>query len=318
MHLAIDVNDGEGIELSQYYKVGSYFPLFVLADSSGATISRWTGYTTARRFIMALENGLSDLTTVKERIDRFQVMPAHGDALFLAEYYSDIGEYPKAADFYRQAKRLDDRGVIDYTYKIFENTANACWKDMAPFDEVLNAADSVLASERNNKSNTIKVAQIMTKLAKKKNETGQLAKYLRAGIDSTANSKGRKSRESHEQFLADYELYINRDTTKAINIRKASQGENWVNSPDKYYSFAEWCLERKINLEEAELYARRAANRASPGKLRAKVLNTVAEICYARGNTSEAIKWAKMAIIQDPDEEKYVKQFERFQEGSGK
>ncbi len=317
IHFPLNAKEGVGIELSRQYKLGNLFPVFILTNSSGDVIYRWTGYTESNRFIISLRKGLSDLTTIDERIARLQASPSFGDAVFLAGYSSDTGEHLNAVEYYRQAGNLATSKRSDFSYEIFENTANAVWKDMIPFDEVLPAADRVLNSKRKGTNYIVKMTRIMARLARKYDKTDRIAKYLQAGIDATANSRKESVRESHMLFLADYALYVNEDTVEAIKIKKTSMGDNWSSDPEKYYGYAKWCLERKIRLEEAEHYAREAGKRAYAGEFRAKVLNTLAEICFVRGDMSEAIRLIEMAIEQNPENDSYREQLERFQGNPG-
>lgn len=318
VHFPLNSKEGEGVELSRQYKIGSLFPVFILANSSGDVIYRWTGYTDSNHFINSLRRGLQDLTTVDERKARLQTNPSFPDAIFLASYSSETGEHLKAVEYYRQAGSLATGMRSDYSYEIFENTAKAAWKDMIAFDEVFPAADGVLNSKRGRSGNIAKMARLMIKLARKQDKTDRIAKYIQAGVDATANSRDESGRESHMLFQADYELYVNRDTVEAVRIKKTSMGDNWLSNPEKYYGFAKWGLERKIILEEAEHYAREALKRAYAGEFRGKVLNTLAEICYARGNLAEAIRTMELAIEQDPDKNSYKEKLERFRTNSGK
>ncbi len=316
VHFPLNAKEGEGVELSRQYKIGSLFPVFILANSSGDVIYRWTGYTGSDHFISSLRRGLLDLTTVDKRKARLQTNPSFSDAIFLAGYSSDTGEHLKAVEYYRQAGSLATGRSSDYSYQIFENTAKAAWKDMIAFDEVLPAADGVLNSKRGRSGNVAKMTRLMIKLARKQDKTDRIAKYIQAGVDATANDRSESGRESHMLLLADYELYVNKDMVEAVRIKKSSMGDNWLANPEKYYGYAKWCLERKIILEEAEHYAREALKRAYAGEFRAKVLNTLAEICYARGNLAEAIRMMEMAIEQDPEKNSYKENLDRFRTNS--
>ena len=300
--------------LSEVYKVGTTYPVFILMNSSGEIIKRWTGYSTATAFVGKLKSSLSDLASIDERLARYKASPTFKDALGLAKYFTDVGENLQAIEFYNKAKDLGKGTNVDFTYQIFMNTANASWKETLPFDDVLPTADAVLTAKRKNVSNITKVSQIMARLARKRGRTDEIAKYLQAGIDVTANSQDPKTRESHNLAQADFALHIDGDESKAVKIRKSGLGAGWDENRDKFYAFAKWCLDRKINLEEAELYARKTINMVYPGKIRAKVLNIVAEICFARGKTGEAVKVIGMAIEQEPENEFYAKQLKRFKE----
>jgi tetratricopeptide (TPR) repeat protein len=302
--------------LSDVYKVGTTYPVFILMNSSGEIIKRWTGYSTATAFVGKLESSLSDLASIDERLARFKALPTLQDAVGLAKYYSDIGENLQAIEFYKKASDLGESTNADFTYQIFMNTANASWSELLPFEAVLPTADAVLSADRKDMNNIVKVSQIMARLARKLGRTGEIAKYLQAGIDATANSQDPRIRESHNLAQADYALYVDGDEARAVSIRKTGLGAGWEDNRDNFYAFAKWCLDRRINLEEAELYARKTINMVYPGKIRAKVLNTAAEICNARGKTAEAIELINQAIEQEPENEFYPEQLKRFKEGT--
>jgi thioredoxin-related protein len=317
VHFTINFKQGEGIELAKKYTVGIYFPVFFLLNSRGEIIKRWTGYTGAGPFISALNNSLADQTTVDERLARYKAKPTFDDALYFANYYTDIWDYIKANDYYRQARKLSGSNPSKYAFEIFQNTANAVWQDTLEFPAVLPIADSVLALQSKNADILVKVAQIMARLGRKKETTGQIRKYLQAAIDITASRPDAKTQKDNALLKSEYALYVDKDTVRAIDIKKSTMPASWEKSPEEFYGFAKWCLEREINLEQAERFTRQAVQMASPGEFKGKVLSTLASICDARGNHQEAIKQIKLAIAEDPKNSSYKDLLEEFQGGSG-
>ena len=305
----MNVSDEEGAQLAKVYHVGSYFPLFVLADGNGDIITRWTGYTSARRFIVSLNKALADRITIKQRTERHRTNPNTRDALFLANYSKSIGEFLSAIDYYRQIQKLSGR---DYSMQIFESSANAAWSGLIPFDTVMLAADVILKAKNRNNRNVQKIARLMGNLARKLHTTDKIARYIEAGIEVTAKSQEAKTIESHYRFLADKALYIAADTAEALQLEKESLGKDWQTNPTKFYSFGLWCYQRGINLEEAESYVRRALERASSGYFKAKHHDLLAEISFALGNTEEAIRQTELALQEEPSSEFYEKQLQRF------
>jgi len=317
IHLPLNVNEGEGVALSKEYTVGTTYPVFILTDAEGNEINRWIGYTGgSTAFIRTLNTALRDITPIAQRESRFDANPTQKEALFLAGYFSKSGEHVKAIHYYRRGVALGGSKGYDYGYEIFSNTANAVWKEMLPYDSIYPVADHVLASALRKKDNTVKVAQLMTRLARKFDRYDGLGQYLVAAINITSQSPNDGS--THELLKADYALCIENDTLKATDIKKAAMGSGWEEQRDLFYEYSKWCLERKINLAEAEMYARKAINLVYPGMYRARVLGTVAEICEARGNYKEAIWNARQAISEDPDNLLYQNLLKRFQEASGK
>lgn len=318
VHFTLDFKHGEGVEISKKYTIGIYFPVFFLLNSKGEIIKRWTGYTGAGRFISALNDALSDQTTVDERLARYKAEPTFDDALYFANYYTDIWDYIEANEYYRQARKLSGSSPTRYAFEIFQNTANAVWQDTLEFEAVLPIADSVLALQSNNSDILVKVAQIMARLGRKKETTDKIGKYLQTAIDITTNRQDAKTQKDNTLLKSEYALYIDKDTTKAIQIKNSTMPANWENSPEEFYTFAKWCLERKINLEQAESFTRQAVQMASPGEFKGKVLSTLASICDARGNHQEAIKQIKLAIAEDPKNSSYLDRLEDWQSGSGR
>lgn len=313
IHLPLNVKKG-GEKLGGLYHAGPYYPLFVLINSKGEVIYRWEGYTTADRFIGSLKTGLSDLTTIEERTQRNKNNPDIRDINFLAKYYSDIKEYQKSNEYYRLAMSKNINAYKDYSFLIFQNYTDAIWNGILPFDSIYNSANTVIENKRTIKDSIRKVAMLMTNLARKMNRTGDIGKYLQAGIDATANNQNAKITEYHYLIKADYELYITHDTSGAISLMKVSMGEEWQKDPGKYYIYGKWCFDRRINLPDAEKYVRIACQKASEGIFRAKHLSLLAEICYAQGDAAEAIKQLNLAIENDPDNDTYQSRLEQFEE----
>jgi tetratricopeptide (TPR) repeat protein len=312
VHITFNVQEGEGPKISEEYKVGHTFPVFILTDNEGEIIYRWTGYTGAGRFINSLNKALSDLTTVKDRIAKFEASPTYGAAVLLAKYFTDTGEHLEAIRFFKRADALKPNPTIDFSYDIFSNTANAAWKDMIPFEEVLPIADTIMFGSRKNRNNAIRAAQVMSRLARKLKKEDQLEKYLQVGITLTANARDEKDKSKHDALKIEYMLQVEHDTAKAINAQKNSLGSDWRRKPDKFYNFAKWCLERRVNLPEAENIARHATKYAQDGDFKAQVYNTVAELCYVQGKLEEAIEFVDLAIGQDPGNTNYQDNQERY------
>jgi tetratricopeptide (TPR) repeat protein len=311
VHYHVNVKEGEGPELKERYQVGYTYPVFVLANSDGEPISRWVGFTHGSRFVTRLTTAMRDLTTVAERRERLETSPTLTDALFLAGYSAEIAEYDKSADYYRQAQELGGPRM-DYSYNIFYQSANAAWNEMIPFSAVTAAADSALASDKTARDRKIKIIQLLARLARQQNQIDQLIPYLDKGVKLTGEGKDPGVAREHAEFLAERTLYVDHDTTATIAIKRQSQPDGWRSDPKQCYEYAKWFLERRINLPEAEQFARFAAERVAEGKPRAMVLSTVAEICAEQGKYSEAVDVMLKAVEHDPTRESYHTQLKQY------
>jgi tetratricopeptide (TPR) repeat protein len=307
----IDCEKEEGIELAIQFKVHGY-PTFVLTDSETRVIDIWSGYE-KEDFIKTLSEATSDLSTIGEKTSRFQSSPTVKDAVSLGRYNSAVGEYKRAVEYYQQAQKLNDIASINYTCEIFKNIANGAGKDVFTFDEALQSADEVLTSKNLNTRNTILVARTISRLARLKEKTDQIEKYLKAGLNASADSQDEDIKRAHNLIMVDYSLYVTGDTAGAVENKRETMPVGWEEDSDQLNSFAWWCFENNVNLEEAEELSRKGVELAEPGKQKAMILDTLAEICNARGNTEEAIRLTKLAIAETPDDEYYVQQLDRFQ-----
>jgi len=313
IHLPLNVNEGEGETLRETYKVGYTYPVFILTNSEGKPINRWVGYTGgAKVLVNILKNALSDLTLVDERVARYKTNQTLDDALFLAGYFSSIGENLKAVDYYRSTLELGKKSGFDYSYKIFENIANAVWNGDLEFAEAIPAADAVLNSPKKTKKNIIDVARLMTRLAVKANQLDKLDKYLRAGISASAGKEDSYAYNANYDLRADYAIYLDKDIKRGLSIKKSGLPLGWESDRDQFYMFAKWCLLRKVNLDEAEMYARKTLTQVQPGTYRARAYNTLAEILEADNKIDEAIEARKAAVEQDPDNAYYKTELDRL------
>ncbi len=208
---------------------------------------------------------------------------------------------------------MNDENLVDYAFEIFKNTAYGARTDMFTFDEVLQTAEAVLNFKNQDVWSTISVARTLSRLGRQKKQTDQIEKYLKAGLDASADSQDEDIKRAHKLIMVDYSLYVTGDTSRAVANKRETMPNGWEKDAGQLNSFAWWCFENKVNLEEAERLARQGVELAEPGKQKAMILDTLAEICNARGNTQEAIRLIKLAITEAPADEYYIKQLERFQ-----
>ncbi len=191
--------------------------------------------------------------------------------------------------------------------------ADAVWKGNASFDQLVAAADNVLMTRPGDITSIANVGIVMARVARKVGRTSEIEKYLEAGANITYGEENNKIRDWHITLLADQALYVNHDTAKAITIKKDSFDPNWESVPSKYYSFARWCLERKINLVEAENLANKAVSNSPDGKFKASTLATLAGVLEARGKKVDAVRTMKQAVDQDPHNTWYQSELKRLQ-----
>jgi len=299
VHLQVDVLTAQGRALAEQYHVGYTYPLFLLTDSLGREIKRWAGYTTADNFIEALNAATSDLTTIEAREERLRSNPNCADALYLASYYFETNRYAEAATTYHLVNTLPCNKV-DYSFRVFQAVVEMAWRGQLPFDSAMAAADQVLAGRTAGSVEIGRTAQLLCRLARRTGDTDRIQKYLDTGMVVTGYKNDQANRDLHFEILADYALHLKHDTATALQLKVKNLGNGWENDPRRYFEYSEFCLERKIDLETAEAYARRAAGLASPGAFKARHLQVLADIVYARGRTEEALQLMQEALDNSP------------------
>jgi tetratricopeptide (TPR) repeat protein len=304
--------DGEGVELSETYKVGTTYPAFILCNSKAEEITRWTGYSTPDRLVSKLTTSLNDLTTVNTRISRLNSKPALQDALLVARHYENTQQWLNAIKYYRLAEGLGGSRRLDYSYDICQNMVNAAWNEIVPFDSVYPMADIVLTLRKND--NVRKVGILMSSLCRKFDNYKYLEKYLQAGINATANSRDRKFMFSHENLKADYEFHIKGDSAGASRIKVASLGKDWNKKPNKVFELVKWYAERKIFLTTAKQYCDWLLTTAQEDKHKAQVYNSLADVYEGMGNIEKAYEAIETAISLDPDHPLYKTNFDEILE----
>jgi tetratricopeptide (TPR) repeat protein len=312
VYLSLDVNSTEGERLSKLYYVDITFPVFILTDSTGSIINHWTGYSMPEPFIQSLNDALFNQITIAKRYENMKNAPSLDNVLFLAKYNTEIGDNIKAGEMYQEAQALQKGST--YIYDIFQSTADAVWKGKAPFEQLLSAADDVLIAKPGDVTAVSSVGIIVARVARRVGRTSDIDKYLQAGVAISTGGLNNRINDWHLTLLADQTLYAKHDTDKAISLKKESLGPDWETKPIKFYNFAKWCLERKINLDEAELYANKAVEGSTEGKFRASILVTLANVYEARGKMAKAILTMQLAVDQDPHNTWYQSELKRLQD----
>ncbi len=311
----LDAEKGEGVDLAKKYKIIGY-PTFILTNSEGSQIDRWLGYS-KDHFLESLGLALADLSTIDEKTSRFNAQPNFADAVALGRYNASTGEYKQAVEFYTRAQQLNEDKTTDYAYEIFNNIALGLSRDYFSYEDAINAAHAVFASTAIATELLVHTARTMSRIARQNDRLDDMAEYLQKGLDVSADSDEAAIQRYHNLMLTDFSLYITGDTANAVESKKASMKEGWTEDANSLNSFAWWCYENLVNLEEAETLARRAVELSEPGSSRAMILDTAAQICKARGKIEDAIKLMELAIAEDPDNEQWSETLESFKNPSG-
>jgi len=298
----VDIEAEEGAYLSETYGITSWLPTYILTDSKGKEIYRWSGFIAPAAFIRQFGRATRDLTTVETKMERFESEPNFEDAYSLANYFMSVKAPTRAAEYFKHADRLNSNPRRDVKFEVFHAIANAVWYGELDFAEAEKAADSVLASGFRTTINSVRVVQQLAPLSRRTNQPDRLVKYLQIAVQRMGEPKDDNSRKLYEGLQAELQLYADHDTARAIETKKASYGPAYSRKPTDDVDFSEWCADRGINLDEAESIARRVVQLGPPGgRSHSDLYRILAKVALARGDNQEAVSLAELALEADPD-----------------
>jgi tetratricopeptide (TPR) repeat protein len=312
--LAVDAEKGEGEPLAEKFRVKGY-PTFIVLNADGETVDRWAGSGGTDDLLAALQGAVIDPSTVAEKLARYEASPNAFDAEKLGDIYGTESESEKALAMYRAADELDTEPNPDLTAKIFKTLAGGYRSEKFSLEEIQAGAEAVLANGgEDNTMTLVQVARTMGMIGSDAGRPDLSTPYIMAALEATEGTQDPDMVKARRSLLLEKALHIDNDLETAVQLKKDSMPEGWKDSPGDLNSFAWWCFENKVNLEQAEKLARTAVEMSEPGQEKAMVLDTLAEICNELGNCGEAVALMQAALEEAPDNEYFQKQLERFQE----
>ena len=305
----LDAEKGEGIELAEEFVIKGY-PTYVVINAEGATISRWAGYDDAASFIEALARAVADPTTIEEKKARYAEGPTLEDAITLAEYHESRGDFLEAVQYYESAREMKGpEGGLEF--ELFIAYRWGYEEEAFGIDEVRAAADQAMDSGRLSDKQFLRLARLMSMAADDEAEWS-VAPYIERALAATETTDDPDLENERRHVLIEQALRVTGDEARALELALETRSEGWEEDPGELNSFAWWCFENEINLEQAEALARKGVELAPEGGERAMVLDTLAELVFLRGDAEEAAALIRQAIEQAPDNEYYGEQLLKF------
>jgi tetratricopeptide (TPR) repeat protein len=307
--LKLDAEKAENEELVEQLKIKGY-PTFVLANADGETLNRWSGFDDADSFIATLAEAAADPTTIEEKTARFEREPALNDAVTLAEYHGSSGGFAEAASYYERAQELaaPDEG---FEYELFYVHRWGYEEEAFAADELKVAADRAMASGRLTSEEYLRLARLMSMGAGVDSEWSA-APYIEGALAATEHDEDPELESARRHVMIQQALKVNGDEDRALVLKRETLDEGWEEDTGELNSFAWWCFENKLNLEEAEALARRGVELSEDGGEKAMILDTAAEIVYLRGDEEGALALVRQAIELDPENDYYKEQLAKF------
>jgi hypothetical protein len=300
---------GEDTDYIYSYDVKGY-PTFLFISKNGETLGRWWGYS-KDNFLKEMNIALSDPTTITEKKERFVQKPDAKTARALAKYHYTRGELIEAEKYYLAATKYDTEN--DYAYDLYDLYRRGFINKIYTKVQLISAADKALASDDVDPRSKLRIYDQMGGGAILMFPNDEdILDYIRKGQVYAANVTDEKLQEYKDRIDISYSLYIEKDTKKAIELKKKSYQEGWQNNANDLNSFAWWCFEHQVNLQEAEKMAERGVKLAEDGSQKANIMDTLAEIVNLLGEPVRAAEIIDEAAKENPDSEYIQKQQVRF------
>ena len=310
----VDAEKGEGPQLAETFDVHSY-PTFAVVNTDGAESDRWVGYDTPENWIKVSDQARADLRSIPDKKKAYAQKPNLALAKSLSRYSLATGDNVAAVDYLRTSKKLDSdaEARARYDQALLQAMAGGAKKGDFTTAEVMAQADVVIAAPDVADKTMLETAYFVGTVARQAEDMSLYSPYLAKAFTASKGSEDEMVQKYRGYLEADHALYVEKDEDKAINIKKSGMAEGWQEDPKQLNSFAWWCYENDLNLEEAEDLALKGVRLATDEGERANILDTAAEICNARGDCSKAVQLIREAIELDPDREYFQDQLARFE-----
>ncbi len=301
-----------GRELAAIYGVRG-FPSFVVANSEAEPIRTWIGYSRPETFVAHLREAIDDPIPIRLRIARLEQAPTERDAVIVATYHLQRLEARQAEDAFRLARECSGRKAGAYALEIFRARTLGLYNHETSAEELVALASETLDAADLDIAERLSIGTACLDAATRENHREVATPIIERVLETiSATDLDEAASRQYQTLSIAKAMLIDKDPGRALAMRRQALGVGWEDSPTQLNDFAWWCFVNRINLEQAERLARRGAELTTDPALRAVILDTLAEICYARGNRKQAMAAIREAITEDPDNPYYREQLVRF------
>ena len=290
------------------------YPTFLVLDSEGEPLHTWIGWPGPERWTEYLKLATDEPMPIDERTARFETAPTFTDAYMLGTVAYARRNAREGHDYYREAFALDKAAALrqDVPALLFNTAYRGMFTGEFTVEECVAVAEEILGDAA---VETEDALAITARLVRSVNDIGEdvVARILRTAHPIVERDTSEDLHRGRQMFYGDYALIVEKDPAKALGYRRETMPEGWMDDAGQLNSFAWWCFENKVNLEEAETLSRRSIELAGESGSKANCLDTLAEIVNLRGDTAGALDLIKQALEIDPDNDYLKRQHTRFE-----
>ncbi len=305
----VDAEKGEGIQIAKNYRVSGY-PNFILTTAEGEIYDRWLGFGDPDEFTANLATITENPITISERRKRFREEPNVADAEKIGELEGYGGYYGEAVAWYQRAEDLGSETYLAPAK--LELVARGSRTGLYGDEDVMKVARVVLKSDLSSPHQVAECVSLINRGTRDREDRGEYIEALKLAAKRLKKVKGEEDQRYQAAVMVEYSLHVKAKPMKAYEWKLKSMPADWMENGNQLNSVAWWCFENDIALDEAEEYARKGVELAE-GAERANIMDTLAEICNAKGDCGEALDLIKAALAINPDNEYLQKQLARFE-----
>jgi tetratricopeptide (TPR) repeat protein len=309
----IPVKLPDGKQIGERYNV-FLFPTFLVLDSGGETVLSWVGYHGPDSWVEIVSGLVADKLTDAERLARFEADPTYEDAISLANTAYAGKRFQDAINYFRRATELDGMaaksgGVPIQVFRVAYYGAGA--GDLST-DQCGAIAEEILTAEDVRPQDALEISEHLARVA---DQVGHdlVANFLTLAYPTIEGDTLDADQERRQEFLINYALLVDGNLEKAFRLKVESLPKEWKRDPIQLNSFAWWCFENRVDLADAEDLARQAVSLCEPGREKANIMDTLAELVNLRGDTAGALAVIESALEMDPENQQLQKQLKRFE-----
>ncbi|PIE90331.1 MAG: hypothetical protein CR997_06995 [Acidobacteria bacterium] len=309
--LKVDAEKGKGPELAKQYGVNGY-PTFTLLTEKGESIAQWTGYS-KMHLISTLTKQLANPIPFSQKMAQFENKPTAGRAVSLAEYFASTSDLKNAEKYFQKAEELDPS--MSYAANVFElkimTMRNLPGQDA--FAELEALANKAIQADKVDPTKISLVFNVMIDLYKKMEENDKMITFIKAAHEYKNKHSFPEAESIYQRTLPVYLVYVEKKPEQAVEELKKNMPEGWQDQSMTLNMFAWWCFENKVGMQEALTLAQKGVSLANPGREKAMLLDTQAELEHALGNTKKAIELSQKAIEEFPQDSYFKQQLKKFE-----
>ena len=305
-----DCEKGAGVDLADKYEVKVY-PTFAMVNGEGEVTDRWAGYAGVEGFITQVDRARADMSTIEEKKVRFNAEPSYDLAMALGQYSEALFASGSAVDYYRKAMALDPSQASDLRGKIFMSMFYGMRTGEFVGHQLLAEGDAILNDPDADMETVLMVASVARSVAPREDYVPILKQVLAA----TAEMDDPGAKAFRQELLVDEALFIENDKPKAVALKRGTLPEGWQTDAVMLNSYAWWCFENDVDLDEAYGLAVKAASLSTEDKEKANILDTAAEIAFKLGKVDEAVEHESEAVRLNPENEAFKETLARFEAG---